>query len=83
MTGWSPRTGSPGSVFSSIRKPDPQPYLVAIEQMDLPAQDIVFIDDNPTYVRGGEAVGLQSLLLDVRNPGEVFIDAAKRLGLTD
>lgn len=66
-----------------IRKPDPQPYLVAIEQMNLPAQDIVFIDDNPTYVRGGEAVGLQSLLLDVRDPGEVFIDAARRLGLTD
>jgi putative hydrolase of the HAD superfamily len=66
-----------------IRKPDPQPYLVAIEQMNLPAQDIVFIDDNPTYVRGGEAVGLQSLLLDVRNPGEVFADAARRLGLTD
>ncbi len=66
-----------------IRKPDPQPYLVAIEKMKLPAQDIVFIDDNPTYVRGGEAVGLQSLLLDVSDPGEVFIDAAKRLGLTD
>lgn len=66
-----------------IRKPDPQPYLVAIEQMNLPAQDIVFIDDNPTYVRGGESVGLQSLLLDVRNPGEVFVDAARRLGLTD
>lgn len=65
-----------------IRKPDRQPYLVAIEQMDLPAQEIVFIDDNPTYVRGGEAVGLQSLLLDVSDPGEVFIDAAKRLGLT-
>lgn len=66
-----------------IRKPDPQPYLVAIEKMKLPAQDIVFIDDNPTYVRGGEAVGLQSLLLDVSDPGEVFIEAAKRLGLTD
>jgi FMN phosphatase YigB (HAD superfamily) len=66
-----------------IRKPDPQPYLVAIEKMKLPAQDIVFIDDNPTYVRGGEAVGLQSLLLDVSDPGEVFIDAAERLGLTD
>lgn len=66
-----------------IRKPDPQPYLIAIKEMKLPAQDIVFIDDNPTYVRGGEAVGLQSLLLDVGNPGEVFIDAAERLGLTD
>lgn len=66
-----------------VRKPDPHPYLVAIEQMGLPAQEIVFIDDNPTYVRGGEEVGLQSLLLDVRTPGDVFIDAARRLGLTD
>jgi HAD superfamily hydrolase (TIGR01509 family) len=66
-----------------IRKPDPQPYLVAIEEMKLPAQDIIFIDDNPTYVHGGEAVGLQSLLLDVSDPGAVFIDAAQRLGLTD
>lgn len=66
-----------------VRKPDPYPYLVAIEQMGLPAQEIVFIDDNPTYVHGGEEVGLQSLLLDVRTPGEVFIDAGLRLGLTD
>lgn len=66
-----------------VRKPDPHPYLVAIDQMGLPAQEIVFIDDNPTYVQGGEEVGLQSLLLDVRTPGEVFIDAARRLGLTD
>lgn len=66
-----------------VRKPDPYPYEVAIEQMGLPAQEIVFIDDNPTYVRGGESVGLQSLLLDVRSPGEVFVDAAQRLGLTD
>lgn len=66
-----------------VRKPDPRPYLVAIDQMGLPAQEIVFIDDNPTYVQGGEEVGLQSLLLDARSPGEVFVDAGLRLGLTD
>ena len=66
-----------------IRKPDPQPYLVAIEQMGLPANEIVFIDDNPTYVKGGEAVGLQSLLLDVKDPGAVFQEASRRLGLSD
>lgn len=66
-----------------VRKPDPHPYLVAIDQMGLPAHQIVFIDDNPTYVRGGEEVGLQSLLLDVRTPGVAFTDAARRLGLTD
>jgi putative hydrolase of the HAD superfamily len=65
-----------------IRKPDPQPYLVAIEQLGLPADQIVFIDDNPTYVTGGAAVGLQSLLLDVLDPAAVFQEAARRLGLT-
>lgn len=65
-----------------IRKPDPQPYLIAIEHFGLHANQIVFIDDNPTYVAGGAAVGLQSLQLDVLNPAVVFQDAARRLGLT-
>jgi len=64
-----------------VRKPKPEPYLVAIEQMGLPADEIVFIDDNPTYVRGGAEVGLRSLLLDVRDPAEVFERAALELGL--
>jgi len=64
-----------------VRKPKPEPYLVAIEQMDLPADAIVFIDDNPTYVQGGLDVGLRSLLLDVRDPAAVFQEAARELGL--
>lgn len=66
-----------------VRKPDPQPYLIAIEQMGLPASQIVFIDDNPTYVAGGRAVGLQSILLDVQDPAVAFAEAALLLGLTD
>lgn len=66
-----------------VRKPDPYPYEVAIQQMGMPASDIVFIDDNPTYVRGGEAVGLTSLLLDVRDPAAVFEEAARLLDITD
>lgn len=65
-----------------VRKPDPYPYQVAIEQMGLAASDIVFIDDNPTYVKGGEAVGLTSVLLDVRTPTSAFNEAARLLGLT-
>jgi putative hydrolase of the HAD superfamily len=64
-----------------LRKPDPRPYLIAIEQMGLPAERIVFIDDNPTYVQGGQHVGLQSILLDVRDPSAAFIEAAALLGL--
>ena len=65
-----------------LRKPDPRPYLIAIEQMALPAERIVFIDDNPTYVQGGQQVGLQSILLDVRDPSAAFIEAAALLGLS-
>lgn len=64
-----------------IRKPDPRPYREAISRMGLPPEKIVFIDDNPTYVAGGEAVGLLSVLLDVRDPAAAFTQAASLLGL--
>lgn len=64
-----------------IRKPDPQAYRVAIDAMGIPAADLVFIDDNPTYVKGGLDVGMPSVLLDVRNPAAAFDEAARLLGL--
>ena len=63
------------------RKPDPEPYRVAIEQMGLAADEIVFIDDNPTYVRGGRKAGLRSVLLDVTDPAGAYRDAVLQLGL--
>lgn len=63
------------------RKPAPEPYRVAIELMGLPADEIVFIDDNPTYVDGGVREGLRSVLLDVRDPAAAFREAADLLGL--
>ncbi len=35
----------------AIRKPDLRAYERAINAMELPANEIVFIDDNPTYVQ--------------------------------
>lgn len=64
-----------------IRKPDPQPYLVACLGLGLPPQDVVFIDDNPLYVEGGRAVGLRSILLDVLAPATAFDAARAELGL--
>lgn len=63
------------------RKPDPEPYRTAIDLMGLPPDQIVFIDDNPTYVTGGLNVGLRSIMLDVQDPGAVFAEAAVLLGL--
>lgn len=65
-----------------IRKPDPRPYQMAIELMGLSPERIVFIDDNPTYVKGGLDVGLVSILLDVHEPSAAFEEAAALLGLS-
>lgn len=66
---------------SGLRKPDPSAYQLAIELMGLPADEIVFIDDNPKYAEGGAQAGMQAVLLDVRNPAEAFRQAASLLGL--
>jgi HAD superfamily hydrolase (TIGR01509 family) len=64
-----------------IRKPDPRPYLLSAELLGLPPEDIVFIDDNPSYVEGGLAVGMRSILLDVLDPARAFDAARAELGL--
>lgn len=64
-----------------IRKPDPRPYLMAAEQLGLPPDAIVFIDDNPAYVDGGRAVGMRSILLEVTDPSAAFDAARIELGL--
>ena len=64
-----------------IRKPDPRPYLLAAELLGLAPEEIVFIDDNPSYVEGGRAVGMRSILLDVLDPAAAFDAARVELGL--
>ena len=66
-----------------IRKPDPRSYAVAIEAMGLPADQIVFIDDNPVYAQGGAQSGMHSLLLDVRDPDAAYREAQSLLGLPE
>lgn len=64
-----------------VRKPDPRPYEAALEALQLPADQVVFIDDNPTYVEAGRATGMRSIWLDVLDPGAAFEAAAVELGL--
>lgn len=64
-----------------IRKPDPRPYLLACLGLGLPPQDVVFIDDNPSYVEGGRAAGVRSILLSVLDPAAAFDEAREALGL--
>lgn len=64
-----------------IRKPDRRAYEAAINAMGMPADRIVFIDDNPVYAKGGTESGMLSILLDVRDPEAAYAEAEKLLDL--
>ncbi|MEK9810861.1 MAG: HAD-IA family hydrolase, partial [Candidatus Nanopelagicales bacterium] len=64
-----------------VRKPDPRPYAAALESLGMTADEVVFIDDNPTYVEAGQRAGMRSIWLDVLNPAAAFEVAAVELGL--
>ncbi len=64
-----------------VAKPNPEPYEIAIEQMGLPAADIVFLDDNPRYIEGGVKAGLDTVLLSVLDVDGAYREVRLRCGL--
>ena len=50
---------------SDIRKgkPDPEPYLIGVENLGLPAEDCVVVEDAPAGVQSGRAAGARVLAL--------------------
>ncbi len=64
-----------------IAKPDPEPYRIAIERMELRAHEIVFLDDNPRYVEGGVTAGLRSVLLSVLDVADGYRQVREACGL--
>ncbi|MCJ8338019.1 MAG: HAD family phosphatase [Pseudomonadales bacterium] len=70
------------ATYTQILKPDPKAYQLCLDQLDLEADQCVFIDDQLNNVQGANAVGMHGLHLDVFKP-QLCIDAAKSLlGLT-
>ncbi len=64
-----------------VRKPDPLAYAQVTAEAGLPAGQLVFVDDNPSYVQGGVEAGMRSVFLDVLDPDAAFAEAAEALGL--
>ena len=50
---------------SDIRlgKPDPEPYLIGVENLEFPAADCVVVEDAPAGVRSGRAAGTRVIAL--------------------
>ena len=53
-------------VFSGVHgvsKPEPQAYLLACEHLDTTPDGCLYIDDQPDFVAGAQAVGMRGVLL--------------------
>ena len=66
---------------NGILKPDPRAYALAIEAMQLPAEQILFVDDQFRNIAGGWQVGLQTHYFDLRDVSGNVAAVAARLGL--
>ena len=70
------------ATHTHILKPDLRAYELALAAIGLRADEVVFIDDQPRNVAGGEAVGIRSLHLDLTKPMDCVAEARRALRLS-
>lgn len=71
------------ATYTGVLKPDPRAYRTCLQQLGVAGDRCVFVDDQPRNVAGAKAVGLDSVLFDVRDPGGSYDLALSRLGLKE
>jgi putative hydrolase of the HAD superfamily len=69
------------ATYTGILKPDTRAYLACVEQLGLPAQACVFVDDQARNIAGGQRAGLRCVHFDVMAPARSFGHALDRLGV--
>jgi HAD superfamily hydrolase (TIGR01509 family) len=63
-------------------KPDPEPYLRAADELEVPPERVVFLDDAQACVDGAERVGMTAVRVNPVNKRPAFARTRSLLGLT-
>jgi putative hydrolase of the HAD superfamily len=66
---------------TGILKPDPRAYERALEFIGVPAERVLFVDDQPLNAQGATNVGMHGFWFDVANATKSWSDVADLLGL--
>ena len=69
------------ATYTGILKPDPRAYQRCLEDLNLPAACCVFVDDQHRNIVGAQAIGMQTVHFDVRDPALGFRAALDLLNL--
>ncbi|MGA9276165.1 HAD-IA family hydrolase [Ilumatobacter sp.] len=66
---------------TDILKPDPRAFQRAVDMIGVPAERVLFVDDQPLNVKGAESFGLDAVWFDISNAGDAWNDVAGLLAL--
>jgi putative hydrolase of the HAD superfamily len=66
---------------TNILKPDPRAYQRAVEMVGVPADRMLFIDDQPRNVDGAITAGMSGMWFDVSEAVGTWASIATRLGI--
>lgn len=69
------------ATYTNVLKPDPRAYELVLEQLSLPREACVFVDDQLKNIEGARAVGLPYVHFDVTRPKDSYAAALQMLGL--
>ncbi len=67
------------ATYTGILKPDARAYRACQDQLGVPAQDIVFVDDQWRNVDGAQRCGWRTVHFDVRAPAMSYDEALQLL----
>lgn len=68
---------------TDILKPDPRAFQRAVDIIGVPAERMLFVDDQPLNVEGAESFGLDAVWFDISDTARSWSDVANHLGLPD
>ena len=69
------------ATYTNILKPDPRAYEDVLQQLDLAAEQCVFVDDQLRNVNGSIAAGMKTVHFDVCNPQASYSEALEYFDL--
>jgi putative hydrolase of the HAD superfamily len=67
------------ATYTNMLKPDARAYLACAKELDVDPHNCVFVDDQARNVQGAQAVGMNTVHFDVRQPDRSFQQALSLL----
>lgn len=69
------------ATYTKILKPDPRAYQAICDTLQIKPSCAVFVDDQPSNVKGAQDFGMQTVHFDVKNPQQSYQEALHHFGI--